>query len=100
MLGGNGTILVEVARTAAASQAGLQNVAFFLYARHPKSGELVGPVGTGVLLAVPLTRVSLLDHTYAVTCHHCILQAARSLGSHRAGKSRENETDPEAISKT
>lgn len=72
-----------------------RNIAFFLYGKNPKTGELTQPLGSGALLAVPITGNWLLGHTYAVTCHHCILRGATIIRINTSdGKSRLIETEP------
>jgi hypothetical protein len=57
--------------------------AFFLYARSPKTGELVGPCGTGVLVGLPRsdrpTNALYVRHIYAVTCHHVAVEEGASV---------------------
>lgn len=49
---------------------------FFLFGRHPGSGETIGPLGTGVIVGVPTVWESgvfnprHVRHFYAVTCQH------------------------------
>lgn len=72
------------------------NTSFFLYGRNPRTGALFGPVGTGVLVAVPLQNAWFVGHTYAVTCHHCILSHGTIIRINTSdGKSRLIETAPE-----
>jgi hypothetical protein len=64
---------------------------FFLYARHPQSGKIVGPRGTGFLVGSesesdPYTT----DHVYAITCQHVAVTGGASIirintndGNHR-----------------
>ena len=49
-----------------------RDMVFFLYGKNPKTGDTVGPLGTGVLVSLPKSRGWSSRHVYAVTCHHCL----------------------------
>ncbi len=56
-----------------------QHMVFFLYGRHPKTGEIVGPKGTGFFVGMESRGVWLMRHFYAVTCHHVAVSGGGSI---------------------
>jgi len=52
---------------------------FFLYGRHPKTGEIAGPKGTGFLVGIDVKGSWYAHHFYAVTCHHVAVQHGASI---------------------
>ncbi len=60
------------------------------------TGKVFGPVGTGAFVAVPLAGAWFMGHTYAVTCHHCVVNHGTIIRINTSdGKSRLIETSPE-----
>jgi len=78
----------------------LQSTVFFLYRTHPKSGEIDGPCGTGVIVGLPNgaidpARFVAVRHAYAVTCHHNLAVGASIIRINTSdGKSRDIEFEP------
>jgi len=54
-------------------------MAFFLYARSPKTGRIVGPIGTGFFIGLEAQGIWYIRHCYAVTCHHVAVKAGASI---------------------
>jgi hypothetical protein len=78
----------------------LERSAFFLYRRHPRTGKIDGPRGTGVLVGVPGEDANFspeIRHAYAITCYHVALQGGGSIIrlNTSEGKSRFIEFDPD-----
>jgi hypothetical protein len=75
----------------------LANASFFLFGRDPKTGDVVGPYGTGVFVHVPRPdRFHYLTHVYAVSCHHVAVADGASILriNTKSGGSRLIETEP------
>jgi hypothetical protein len=73
-----------------------KSMVFFLYGRHPETGNIEGPRGTGFLIGMPGAGGWYMTHTYAVTCHHVALQHGASILRINTtdGKSRFIELEP------
>jgi hypothetical protein len=76
-----------------------KHMVFFLYGKDPKTGKVVGPLGTGSLIGLygekrPFNRY--LHHYYAVTCWHVAVQHGASIlrVNTKDGQSRFIELEP------
>ena len=75
----------------------LARCVFFLYGRHPKTNELLGPKGTGVLIGYQADHLGVeIIHIYAITCAHVAPQGASVIRINTTdGKSRLIELGPD-----
>jgi hypothetical protein len=75
-----------------------KNMIFFLYGRDPKSGSIVGPLGTGFFVGIEGKGSGnwYMQHFYAVTCWHVAVQNGGSIIriNTKDGKSRFIELEP------
>jgi len=68
---------------------------FYLYGRDPKTGEIVGPHGTGVFVARKSKRNLGENHVYAVTNWHVACRGSSIIGINRSDSVRRFlEFDP------
>jgi hypothetical protein len=69
---------------------------FFLYRRHEKTGDIVGPCGTGFILERSFPLLSGVRHYYGVTNWHVACQTGASIIriNTKDGKSRFIDLDP------
>jgi len=75
----------------------LKHAVFFLYGKHPKTGKVVGPLGTGSLVAIGgASPPYVVEHLYAVTCHHVAVKIGASILriNTKDGKSRQIQLEP------
>jgi hypothetical protein len=56
-----------------------KHMAFFLYGRSPKTGRIVGPLGTGFFVGIEAKGHWLLRHYYAITCYHVAVKVGASI---------------------
>jgi hypothetical protein len=73
-----------------------KNMVFFLYGRHPKTGKIRGPLGTGFFVGLEGKGTWYLRHYYAVTCWHVAVKRGASIIriNTKDGKSRQIEFEP------
>src|SRR5271165_1539420 len=57
----------------------LERTVYFAFGQHPKSGNIVGPRGTGVIVSRESNAVPGLVHYYAVTNHHVAVSGNLSM---------------------
>jgi len=73
-----------------------KHMAFFLYGKNPKTGKVVGPMGTGFFLGMEGHGSWYHRHIYAVTCFHVAVQKGASIIriNTKDGASRPIEFEP------
>jgi hypothetical protein len=75
-----------------------KHMAFFLFGKDPKTGKVIGPLGTGIFVTVEAKGPWLYHrHIYAVTCHHVAVTGGGSIirVNTKDGASRLLELEPD-----